>query len=283
MISFVLARRVVLGLRGQTQMSFQKTDYKTCSQLFLACHRHECSCNLTLTLQAPDDSLISSPGTWHLMAQGCFIFLIKYWNSILDITHWPLFIAPSRWLWTLQSLHSPGGWILIDSRIMTRIVRQLSADLDTSNEVLTILVMEMVTDSQIDRGEVTADSSLPSFHQASNIQTRHSLTWSGHGSVACLWSACVSMWRHVISLSVCRNTRHFLLLSVRWTLPESPWHVTMWLWETWESHRDLRHSHNFRLSPVSGVQVERLWRRIMIIGWNLRSQSRNIIICRPGY
>ena len=57
----------------------------------------------------------------------------------------------------------------IDSRIMTRIARQLSAYLDTSNGALTILVMEIVTDSQIDRGEVTADSSLPPFHQASNI------------------------------------------------------------------------------------------------------------------
>ena len=36
-------------------------------QLSLGCHRHECSCNLALTLRAPDDSLISGPGTWHLM------------------------------------------------------------------------------------------------------------------------------------------------------------------------------------------------------------------------
>ena len=87
-------------------------------QLSLARHWHECSWNLTLTLrELPVDSLISGAPDTLWLARLLFYFQIKYWNSILDITHWPEFIVPSRWLWALQSLNP---------RIMTRFVNQLS-------------------------------------------------------------------------------------------------------------------------------------------------------------
>ena len=77
-------------------------------QLSLARHWHECSWNLKCNPDSPGAPCPCwQPYLWskHLTPYGLatlFYFQIKYWNSILDITHWPEFIAPSRWLWALQ-------------------------------------------------------------------------------------------------------------------------------------------------------------------------------------
>ena len=139
-------------------------------QLFLACHWHACSCNPTLTLRVPVDSLIWAPDTSWLL----FYFLIKYWYSILDITHWPEFIAPSRWLWVWSKNYSEHcQWA------RSQAAGRCSGDWGAG-------------DWQPNwpwRGNGRLQPS-SIRHQTSSILW----TWSEHGSVPSLWSACVSMW-----------------------------------------------------------------------------------------
>ena len=247
-------------------------------QLFLACHWHACSCNLTLTLRVPVDSLIWAPDTSWLL----FYFLIKYWNSILDITHWPEFIAPSRWLWV-------STWSKNSSEHCQSAHSQAQADEETG---------ELVTDSQIDRGEVTADSSLPPSdikHPAFSERDLSTVQFPVCGLRAYQCEVC-NITHDIVSCA--GIPRHFSSVFAVWctgdiTVAHKQERACgMWPGDhgTWsqesESHWDtetLRHNHNFRLSQASGVQVAGPWRRIMIIGWNLRSQSRNIIIYRLGY
>ena len=154
-------------------------------QLSLARHWHEFSWNLTLTLrELPVDSLISGASTWHLMAWATVLFP----NKILKFN--PGYHSLTRVYCAQQmTVSSPESQSKNYDENCQSALKQADA-LDTSHGEYTT-----VTDSQIGRGEVTADSSLPPSDIKHPDKVSSILwTWSEHGSVTCLWSACVSMW-----------------------------------------------------------------------------------------
>ena len=181
------SRVALLWLRGQSRMSFQKNDYKTCSELSIVSR----SSLTRVFLKSNPDSPGApcwQPYLWskHLTPYGLATVLIP--NKILKFN--PGYHSLTRVYCAQQmTVSSPESQSKNYDKNCQSALKQADA-LDTSHGEYTT-----VTDSQIDRGEVTADSSLP----PSDIKHRDKVssilwTWSEHGSVTCLWSACVSMW-----------------------------------------------------------------------------------------
>ena len=154
-----------------------------------------------------------------------------------------------------------------------RIIVSIVSGLAVRQQADALETGELVTDSQIDRGEVTADSSLPPSdikHPAFSERDLSTVQFPVCGLRAYQCEVC-NITHDIVSCA--GIPRHFssgvsgaqetLLWPTNRREPVACDQVTM---GAGAKREPLRHNHNFRLSQASGVQVAGPWRRIMIIG-----------------